>query len=235
MREIVAIDAQAVSPEPDAVLAAQGVPTGVELHARVGDVLRQALESLATRMAPAGLFASISQEEFAEIHRGEGQNAAETPLAEIAPRGEHLALFAVTLGPALDDEIRRLFDVQDFALGAMLDAAASAAAERAGGVLRSHFERTLRAGGLADEGSRSLPYSPGYCGWHVSAQRRLFAALRPEEIGIRLRESCLMEPLKSISGVLVAGPAEIHDFDAAYDFCSECSTHACLDRIDSIR
>ena len=55
-----------------------------------------------------------------------------------------------------------------------------------------------------------LRYSPGYCGWHVSGQINLFNTLTPEKIGITLGESCLMNPLKSVSGVLVAGPPNIH-------------------------
>ena len=76
-----------------------------------------------------------------------------------------------------------------------------------------------------------LPYSPGYCGWHVSGQGRLFGALCPEEIGIRLNASFLMQPLKSVSGVLVAGAPEIHDFDDDFDFCAECTTRECRVRI----
>jgi hypothetical protein len=44
-----------------------------------------------------------------------------------------------------------------------------------------------------------------------------------------------MDPLKSISGVIVAGRAEIHEFDNDYDFCAECGTRTCRERIDQIR
>ena len=75
--------------------------------------------------------------------------------------------------------------------------------------------------------SAVLAYSPGHRGWHVSGQRALFAALSPEEIGITLNSSCLMQPLKSVSGVLVAGHPDVHDFDDDFPFCSECSTRDC--------
>jgi hypothetical protein len=58
--------------------------------------------------------------------------------------------------------------------------------------------------------------------------------LRPEEIGITLRESCLMEPLKSISGVLVAARPEDHRFDNTYQFCRTCSTQTCRSRIAAV-
>ena len=78
--------------------------------------------------------------------------------------------------------------------------------------------------------ARAFLYSPGYCGWHISAQERLFARLRPEQIGIRLNERFLMTPLKSISGVLVAGPARIHQVTGSYPFCAQCKSPACRER-----
>jgi hypothetical protein len=78
-----------------------------------------------------------------------------------------------------------------------------------------------------------LRYSPGYCGWHISGQRKLFDFLKPETIGISLRESHLMEPLKSVSGVVIVGPAGIHAFQDEYPFCERCKTHGCRERIGS--
>jgi hypothetical protein len=43
-----------------------------------------------------------------------------------------------------------------------------------------------------------------------------------------------MQPLKSVSGVLVAGAGEIHDFDNDYDFCDTCTKHQCRERIASL-
>jgi hypothetical protein len=89
-------------------------------------------------------------------------------------------------------------------------------------------------GGSIPAGSVFLRYSPGYCGWDITGQRQLFQALRPEEVGITLRESCLMEPLKSISGVLVAARPEAHRFDNTYPFCTTCTTQTCRSRIAAI-
>ncbi|MCX6843389.1 MAG: hypothetical protein NTX53_14035 [candidate division WOR-3 bacterium] len=88
--------------------------------------------------------------------------------------------------------------------------------------------------GRTPAGTVFLRYSPGYCGWDITGQRQLFQALRPEEIGITLRESCLMEPLKSISGVLVAARPEVHRFDNTYPFCSACTTQTCRSRIAAV-
>ncbi|UCE26659.1 MAG: hypothetical protein JSW52_09965, partial [Candidatus Coatesbacteria bacterium] len=93
--------------------------------------------------------------------------------------------------------------------------------------------RLAKNGKLSPE-SGVLRYSPGYCGWDISGQKKLFEYLKPNDVGITLRESYLMEPLKSVSGVIVAGPAEIHDFELNYPFCRDCVTKFCRDRIKSV-
>lgn len=53
---------------------------------------------------------------------------------------------------------------------------------------------------------RTNRYSPGYCGWLVKEQPKLFS-LFPEErpCGIELTDSCLMLPVKSVSGIIGIG------------------------------
>ncbi|MCD4689845.1 hypothetical protein K8S17_00120, partial [bacterium] len=68
------------------------------------------------------------------------------------------------------------------------------------------------------------------CGWDLTGQRALFAALEPARIGITLTDRCLMEPETSISGVVLMGPAGTHEFADDYAFCTECRTHECRDR-----
>lgn len=225
MREVVDISSTEIAPDLDSILTRQGVVAGARTGVRVTDLCRSARELFVQLAHPRGLCEEISAAEFAHVCAGEGRNAPETPLAQIYPRAEHLALFVVTLGGGITRRIDALFADRDFALASMLDAAASEGAER----LERRIEPRFQKGP-----GRALTYSPGYCGWHVSGQRALFARLRPEEIGVTLRESFLMEPLKSISGVIVTGPPQIHDFAPAYPFCSECEARTCRERIARI-
>jgi hypothetical protein len=111
----------------------------------------------------------------------------------------------------------------------MLDAVASAAADRLADLLAGRFAAAGHSTNV-----RVLPYSPGYCGWHVSGQRALFRYLQPEEIGIRLNASCLMQPLKSVSAVLVGGAPDIHKFRPTYSFCDACQDKHCRGRMASM-
>jgi hypothetical protein len=180
---------------------------------------------------PKGLIETVSIDEFELIYPGEGLNEPKTPLAQIYPRATQLALFAVTLGPAVSSRIEELFRLNDYALGYVLDAVASAGAEKTADELEEWFGGRLTRSGSSDPATGHLRYSPGYCGWHISGQKKLFAHLGPEDIGIVLNDSFLMQPLKSISGVLVLGKKEIHLFDNNYRFCSECTTNSCRERL----
>ena len=114
----------------------------------------------------------------------------------------------------------------------MLDAVGSAAADHLADVIGRRYPSL--AGHGDDTGWRALVYSPGYCGWHVTGQRALFAYLQPEQIGITLNASCLMQPLKSVSGVAISGPTAIHRFRPVYPACRLCADKACRDRIAAL-
>ncbi len=224
-----------VTPTVDAILAGQGIPADVPRDDRTLGLAQGAVRLFRELARPVGLTTDISPQEFTELYRGEGLNADATPLDEIVPHVNRMGLFAVTLGEAICARIGELFDANDFAVGAMLDAAASAGADLAAVMMETDFESGLRQAGDLDDDSGALRFSPGYCGWHVSGQKKLFARLKPETIGIELSDSCLMQPLKSVSGVIIGGPISLFDFDDTYSFCADCPTHSCRDRFESLK
>jgi hypothetical protein len=231
MRRTVKIDPADVVPQADAVFASLAIPAP---DAKTEALLQEALRLFRSLAQPAGLYAMIGVHQFGAIYEGQRRNEALTPLEEIFPKAEALALFAATVGREASARIRELFDARHFALASVLDAVASEATEVAADIVQRAFGKDLAEGNEVGSWIALLRYSPGYCGWHISGQRALFDALKPEEIGITLRESFLMEPLKSISGVIVAGPAGIHDFEDVYPFCADCRTRGCRERIRQI-
>jgi hypothetical protein len=227
MQRIVNISIDKIKPDPAGVFALQGIPAGTRPPDRVKDLYDSA-EALFYKMAaPIGIMAGISIDEFAGIYPGKGLNEPDTPLQHIYPRAGHLALFVFTLGAEISREIENQYKNNNLATAYMLDAVASYSADKAAEAGQKIFLDGLLSRGKADETTRVLLYSPGYCGWHVSGQGKLFDYLKPEEIGITLNGSFLMIPLKSISGVLVAGKADIHCFTDNYPFCAHCQPRNC--------
>jgi hypothetical protein len=228
MSGIVHYTAHDVLPGRAAVLAHQGIPEGRPVSATVEATLRAAQDLFLGLAAPVSILAEISKDEFARVYEGQGENETRTPVADVAGRADRLALFAVTIGPRVSDEIGARFGANDPAVGCMLDSVASIAAD-------AGAERVCRDFGARFGEGVALGYSPGYCGWHVSGQGRLFEFLQPQRIGIALRESFLMEPLKSVSGVVAVGPAEAHRFDMDYPSCTVCRDRTCRARIDALK
>ncbi|MCA1733208.1 MAG: hypothetical protein LC732_06345 [Acidobacteria bacterium] len=219
-----------VKPAEDDVLRRLGVPAGSAPGPAVRELFDRAESITAEGVDARGIVRRIARDDFARVYEGEGRNAPASPLAEIYSRADALALFLVTIGSRLEEEIAALFRDDDPALGCILDAYASSAVNRAVDALTGRF-----ASEVGGDGVRVLAYSPGYCGWHLTGQRALFAALRGDGAGVTLGDSCLMTPLKSVSGVLVAGDAAVHRFRPDYPFCEECDSHDCIPRMASVR
>jgi hypothetical protein len=231
LRQIIDIPVEQIKPDPNGVFQAQGIPPGTSPAERVQELYESAEERFFQLCAPMGIQSGISIEKFSRVYTGNGMNETDTPLEHIFPRASHLALFAFTLGEKISSEIEQLLQNKNLALGYMLDAVASYCTDKAAEAAQTIYLKQLREAGQADESTRVLLYSPGYCGWHVSGQKKLFEYLEPGEIGIHLKESFLMIPLKSISGVLVAGAASIHHFANHFPCCAHCPTHNCRERI----
>lgn len=223
--------ADEILPERSEILKSQGMPPEIKLKEKHETMIARGLDIFMEMSAPAGITGEISIHDFRNIYQGEGKNECPTPLEEIFPRADNMALFAVTLGEKISQKIAGLFDSNEFALGTVLDAAASLGADKSAELLEGFYFKALAEKARIPPSSRTLRYSPGYCGWHLSGQKKLFEALHPEDIGITLNKSFLMQPLKSVSGVIICGKKEIHKFSDTYRFCSRCSYRTCRERM----
>jgi hypothetical protein len=234
MGKVITIPVDEAIPPRSAVLNALGISDERSVDRRTIQLADDGVFLYRELAAPTGAVTDISKEDFEEVYYGEGHNDGETPLGDIIRSADSLALFAVTIGEPVSERIMRLFGENDFPLGSALDAAASAGAELAAQALESYYADLLKKNNGLDSSRGILRFSPGYCGWHISAQRKLFDRLNPGEIGISLRESFLMQPLKSISGVIVCGRKDIFYFDDSFPFCTECETRECRERIRDV-
>jgi len=232
VREVVRFAKPEAVPETGDVLAAQGLPEADALAPRLRRLLDEAMHTCAALVEPRAVCEELSPERFATVLAPLGVPGHDLVVGRVYPRAEGLALFVATLGEALPARIRQLFAEDALAEGWMLDAVASAGADLLADRLAERYRQALVARGM--NGARVLPYSPGYCGWPTRGQRPLFDALRPEEIGVTLNDSCLMSPIKTVSGVLVAGPGEAHKFRPNFPFCADCQTHECGRRMASV-
>ena len=115
---------------------------------------------------------------------------------------EAFALFVATAGAEFEDLQMRLKDEDDMVRTFIADAFGSVIAEHTADVMEQYLQDEIGTRGWR----HTNRFSPGYCGWHVSEQQRLFPLFGVDRpCGVRLTDSSLMVPIKSVSGVIGLG------------------------------
>jgi len=231
MRRVFQLSVEEVTPTAQEVLESQNMGGRRTVPPRIMALLDSALDLFRQLATPRGILEEIAIEDFPAVYEGDGVNSPEGPVPIIVPKAEALALFAATMGDALINKSSELFTTGGPALGFMLDAVNSAAAERLGARMGQKFLQLLPEEKRKGRNFKVQYYCPGHCGWHISGQTKLFEALHPEEIGIGLKPSWAMQPLKSISGILVVGDIAIHRFLPNFSFCKQCKEKKCVQRL----
>ena len=114
---------------------------------------------------------------------------------------ENVALFACTAGQKIGDFSKQLMHEGDFVKGYIADVVGSEIVESAMDNIQNSLEKNIEQQGL----HITDRYSPGYCGWSVGEQHKLFSFFPENFCGISLTESSLMQPIKSVSGIIGIG------------------------------
>ncbi|MCP4705520.1 MAG: hypothetical protein GY865_13045 [candidate division Zixibacteria bacterium] len=229
MLSVFEIDIQQTCPCESDILKAQGIPSNIKPEPKIIELAQKSISIYNQLAKPKALIKEISVEQFEVIYFGDGRNDDDTPLEDIYKLSNKLALFAVSIGEDICQKISELFEQNDYALASMLDSAASEGVENTTISVEQSCAINWETNN-SDSFEVVTRFSPGYCGWHISGQKKLFDLISPETIGIKLSENFLMEPIKSISGVLIAGKKEIFDFSDNYSFCADCADHSCQKR-----
>jgi hypothetical protein len=231
MRRIISLSVDEILPGRDEVLENQGMAGRTNIPARILSLLDSALDLFKQLAEPRGLMEDWPVPGFKDLYDGNGLNSADCPVPPIVAEADGLALFAATMGSILADKSSELFTKGGPVLGFMLDAVNSVGSEQLGRQMCRRFLELLPEELRRTKEIKVQYYCPGHCGWHLSGQDKLFQMLHPEEIGIALKPSWAMYPVKSISGVLVAGGIETHRFRPNFPFCPSCKEHKCVSRL----
>ncbi|MBK7710966.1 MAG: methionine synthase [Bacteroidales bacterium] len=133
-----------------------------------------------------------------------------------------LAVFLCTAGEDIGIRSRKAMSDGDPLTGYIYDITGSIIVDAATDLMQGELEKQISAQGK----KITNRYSPGYCGWDVSEQHKLFRLVPDNFCGIKLTESALMDPVKSVSGIIGIGP------DVRYNpyRCSLCDMKDCAYR-----
>lgn len=114
---------------------------------------------------------------------------------------EAYAFFLCTAGVEYENYQQRLTQEGDMVRVFIADALGSVIAERCANLMEQSLQESIDK----LQWHHTNRFSPGYCGWHVSEQQRLFPLFGGHTCGITLTESSLMVPIKSVSGIVGLG------------------------------
>ena len=135
---------------------------------------------------------------------------------------EAYALFICTAGVAYEAYQQRLKERGDMVRVFIADALGSVIAEKCADQMEKALQESIDKLGW----KHTNRFSPGYCGWHVSQQQLLFPLFQGHTCGVRLTDSSLMVPIKSVSGIVGLGK-DVRHLDYT---CGLCDFKQCYKR-----
>lgn len=116
-------------------------------------------------------------------------------------KSESIAVFLCTAGEEIGKLSRKCMKEGDLLDGFIYDVIGSEMVEAAADLMQNKLKNEM----AEDRRKITNRYSPGYCGWDVIEQHKLFRLIPDNYCGIKLTASALMDPLKSISGIIGIG------------------------------
>jgi len=161
-----------------------------------------------------------------EISLEDGVSFRSRKIARTFRNCTHVVAFAATIGGEIEDRIEDLTKRNRLSDMYVLDAMGSVAVEDMVDQFQENVSERLKPEGWAV----TLRFSPGYCDWNIREQPTLFRVFNHESIPIRLTESCLMQPRKSVSGLFgiktYTGTESLWDENP----CRHCGKRDCIAR-----
>ncbi|MBF0224371.1 MAG: hypothetical protein HQK76_02855 [Desulfobacterales bacterium] len=134
--------------------------------------------------------------------------------------------FIATIGSAIDDEISNLAATKQSADAFILDIISSLSIEN----MVETFWHQMNSIYKNQEQAISIRFSPGYCDWPIEEQANLFRFFDIEKPFVKLNNSFLMSPQKSISGVFGISNIQNANRVSEYNPCNECKKINCSER-----
>ena len=198
-----------------------GYPRGTSPGSQIAEQVERLVKESLSCLKPRGTFSVYPVSNRTARSLGVGDLTIHGNIGEFMENSDRVAVFVATVGEGISKRAISTRQGGDALAASVVDALGSWAAEAAADALMERIHRHLR-----DQEALTLRYSPGYCGMEMSEQRQLFRLVHADSVGIRLLPSLLMQPLKSVSGLVGLGPREaISSYQSACDRCQQVGCH----------
>ncbi|MDR2036967.1 MAG: 5-methyltetrahydrofolate--homocysteine methyltransferase [Bacteroidales bacterium] len=167
------------------------------------DMIRQVLSELSTFCKPMFGYCifSSSGKEKDHIRIGNAKLRTGRIVTSSLRESEKIAVFTATIGKGFDQWNKLMKEKKDMMNLYLADCLGSVLVE----ACVSKMMLQLEADMMRYDMKISNNYSPGYCNWPLTDQKELFSLVPEKFCGITLTDSCLMQPIKSVSGIVGIG------------------------------
>jgi cobalamin-dependent methionine synthase I len=129
---------------------------------------------------------------------------------------EKIAVFICSAGEQFSILSKKANAEGDYLKGYLIDTFGSLVAEKTADFIQNEIQKVVQKEDL----KITNRYSPGYCNWHLSNQKELFALLPENPCHIFLTDSSLMLPIKSVSGIIGIGK-NVRHFGYKCQICND--------------
>ena len=220
------IDPEAISPSPDAVARYFGGP-GYNLTPKTQKRVHEGIDQAVKMITPLAGYRVLPVEKIENgYHSGwPGGKYCDIALDLTESPVRYFAVYLATLGGALETACREMADQSKMYQAMLLDAVGTAMLDTMGRKIETIVDSQARRIGFFT-GCR---LGPGLNGTALENQALLFDLLDGETVGVRLNESFVMDPSKSISAFVIFNDSEQRD--ASGNKCSRCKMKRCQFRI----
>jgi hypothetical protein len=192
-------------------LLGHGEESGREPRERLEEVVSESIEQAGRLVSSAGIYVDAS--------------GGDLPGSNVFDGLERVAYCVCTIGPELEKEVTRFSGEDELLRAVVLDAVGSVAAE----AVAEYMDRAIQEMAAAEGLRTSCRASPGYGDWDVREQRAMFELVPAGRIGVRLSESGMMIPRKSVSFAIHIdeNPARLRSENS----CRNCDRKDCTYRL----
>ncbi len=126
-------------------------------------------------------------------------------ISGLMKRSSMIAIFVATAGEEFQEWMDKRAIESEILETFIIDSIGSMMVEATGDYMELYIEKDPLLDGL----KHTNRFSPGYCGWNIVEQHKLFGTLPDKVCSISLTDSSLMHPIKSISGFVGVGESVI--------------------------
>ncbi len=207
------------------VLRYLGYPAGVEPGPHVRDILGDWIKEASRWARPRAVYLVLRvcqlRPRSLRLRTSTGEVEFHGAVGEFLGASECVAAFVATAGPDVERVASELMQRGDDLPALIVNSVGAERAAAAEALVIQQLREQALSCGLAP----TLPYSPGYCGMALTEQHTLFGLFGDYDVGVTLTDTCLMRPLKSISGLIGLAPAD--RVAALGSPCDRCELYRC--------